>query len=314
MKNFRTKLSCLIMMIMIIVTITACGNKTNQNDSQNTPQITEQATKQPEATKESETETVAPAESIRIVSFSPSITELLFSLGQGDSIVGRTDYCDYPSTAAQIESIGDFYTPDMEKIISLEPDVVIASSLWTEDIAKQFENAGIDVMVLDEASKVSDIYTMIDQLSEKLNCTTEGEGLKTKIQKRIDEIAEKISGLDRKTIYYVVGYGEYGDYTATGETFISDLMILAGGDNIAASDTGWSYSLETLIEKDPEIILTDTTMVEDFMNSPSYQGLSAVKNKQVYGIDKNLMERQTERMVDGIEEVAKIIHPEAFTD
>jgi iron complex transport system substrate-binding protein len=91
------------------------------------------------------------------------------------------------------------------------------------------------------------------------------------------------------------------------------MLTLAGGDNIAKDMTGWSYSLETLIEKDPEIILIGSFALDDFLASANYQSLSAVKNNQVYGVDPNLFDRQSNRTIDGIRFIASILHPEAVT-
>lgn len=285
MKKFKG----VIVVIMLMLMVTACGKADKGVDKD--PVKSEESVK-------------------RVVSFSPSITELMYALDAGDLLVGRTQLCDYPTQVLEVESIGDFYTPDVEKIISLEPDVVIASALWTEDIEKKFTEAGIEVLVLKEINEVADVYQMITTLGDYLNREEKANQLIEEMKAELALIQDEVQGLDPVSVYYVVGFGEYGDYTATGDTYIHDMLTLAGGDNIAKAATGWVYSLETLLEQDPEIILIGDYGLEEFMSSPNYQGLSAVKNQRVYGIDTNLLDRQTNRCMEGIRSIASILFPE----
>lgn len=289
---------------MITIVFTACSKTNNQANEDN-----QGVTKEP-----TQVESQTSDEITRIVSFSPSITEIIYALGAGDLLVGRTSYCDYPSEVLNVENIGDFYTPDMEKIIELDPDVVIATSLWTEDIAEKFEEAGIQVIVLNEASKVEDVETIISSLGQALNRQENATKLIENMKSDLEQLTKKVSSLEPKSVYYVVEYGEYGDYTSTGETYIHEMLTLAGGDNIAKDATGWTYSLETLLEQDPEVIIIGEKMLEDFLSYDQYKNLSAVKNNHVYGIDNNLLDRQSNRTVEGIRAIAKILHPEAFTE
>jgi iron complex transport system substrate-binding protein len=316
--NMKSKSKWMILVLMLALVFTACGKTSDKKNETSTaseatatPEVTATPTAEPAtATPEA---TVPETESKKIVSFSPSITEIIYALGAGDMLVGRTDYCDYPEEALQVESIGDFYTPNIEKVVSLDPDVVIASALWTDDIEAKFTEAGIEVLVLEENAKVEDVYSMITTLGTYLGKETEATALVDSMKTDLATITDAVSGLEAKSVYYVVGYGESGDYTATGDTYINDMLTLAGGDNIAKDVTGWSYSLETLIEKDPDIILIGSYAIDDFLVSENYQGLSAVKNKQVYAVDTNLLDRQSNRTIEGVRLIASILHPEAFS-
>lgn len=312
----KSKSRWIALMLMIVMAFAGCSKaSTEKQDVTPTtePSITleETATVEPTVTKVPE-DTTKPQEEQKIVSFSPSITELIFALDAGDVLVGRTDNCDYPEQALAIDSIGSFYTPDVEKIVSLEPGMVFASSLWTDDVAQKFDEAGIKVEVFNESAKVEDVYTMISSLGAYLGKEDNASQLIESMNKDLTEITDKLKDVEPKSVYYVVGYGEYGEYTAGGDTFVGDLLTLAGGDNIAKDVSGWNYSLETLIEKDPEYIIIAQYMLDDFLASENYQNLSAVKNNKVYGIDQNLIERQTNRLVEGITTIAKILHPEVF--
>lgn len=306
MKTKRNSL-WLILVLVLAMALTACGKK--EQNKEITPTI------EPTKTVQSETTTEPTKEKeLRIISFSPSITELIYALDAGELLVGRTDYCDYPEDALRVESIGDFYTPDIEKIVTLEPDIIIASALWTEDVVNKFKEAGSEVLILDEASKVDDVYTIISTLGAHIDREDQANMLIEEMSNEISEVIDKVKGYAPVSVYYVVGFGEYGDYTATGDTYIGEMLTLAGGDNIAKDATGWLYSLETLLEKDPEVILIAQNLLEDFLSAPNYQSLSAVKNGKVYGIESSLIDRQTNRMANGIRAVAEILHPEAFKE
>lgn len=248
----------------------------------------------------------------KVVSVAPNITELLFALGLGDSVIGRTDYCDYPEEVKNIASIGTLQEPDIEKIISLEPDVVIASTHFSEESEQKLTELGVPVVILYEEHDISGVYTMIETLGTLFDIQQKASDMVSEMKTTVGDTTKAIEGLDAPSVYYVVGFGEYGDYTAGGDTFIGELLTLAGGDNIAKEVSGWSYSLESLVEADPDIILIDNSMKDSFLADDAYKGLSAVKNGTVYGIDKNTIERQGYRNAEGVAALAKLFHPDAF--
>ena len=135
------------------------------------------------------------------------------------------------------------------------------------------------------------------------------EGMKEKVE----EVTKKVEGLEKPSMYYVVGFGEK-DSTAGGDTFIGEMIRMANGENIADDSEGWGYSKEKIAEKNPEIIvLSDKNDTKDtFTTTDVYKDLEAVKNGNVYEIDQNLLNRQGPRLAEGLEALAKILHPEAF--
>lgn len=302
----KLKAKWLVLVLMLTMVFTACGKSTT-NDKDATPSTEATVTEQPMVTEEPEV-----TQELKVVSFSPSITEIIYALDAKDMLVGRTDYCDYPVEALATESIGDFYSPDVEKIVGLEPDMVLTSALWTEDVAQKFKEAGIEVVVINEASKVDDVYHLITKLGELLHKEEKAAEIVDGMKKDLEELTAKVSLLDKTSVYYVLDYGEYGEYTATGDTYISQMLELAGGENIAKDATGWTYTLESLIENDPEVIIINEERLDDFMAQENYKNLSAVKNNKVYGIDDDLLTRQTNRTIEGIRTIAKMLHPEAF--
>jgi iron complex transport system substrate-binding protein len=248
----------------------------------------------------------------KIVSVAPNLTELIYELGAEDKLVGRSDYCDYPAEVADIPSVGTIYEPNIETIIEMEPDVVVVSTHFDDENTAKLEELGIPVVTLYEETDVEGVYDMITTFGTLINKNAEAAQCIADMQDTIADVEAKVDGLDKPTVYYVVSYGEYGDYTATGETFIAGMIDIAGGDNIAKDATGWSYSLESLIEADPDIIVISEYSKDDFMSQEAYSELSAVKNGNVYTLDTNMLDRQGYRNAEGILELAKIFHPEAF--
>lgn len=335
--NKMKKLALILCVAMMAFGLMACG-KTATNEStgiledvsvnevssnEATTEVSENEAGDGQATVESVTypliitdsngnEVTIESEPQKVVSMAPNVTEMIYALGAQDKLVGRTDYCDYPEEALAIESVGTLMTPDIEKIISLEPDVVIASTHFSEESEQQLKDLGINVIVLYEEMDMDGVYGMITTLSDVLNKKEAGQTIVAEMQTSVEETLAAIKGLESKSVYYVVGFGEYGDYTAGGTTFLGQLLTMAGGINVAEEVTDWSYTLESLVEADPEIIIIADDMKESFEIAENYKELTAVKNGNVFGVDKNTLERQGYRNAEGLRTLAEIIHPEAF--
>ncbi|MEG2018592.1 MAG: ABC transporter substrate-binding protein, partial [Clostridium sp.] len=292
---------------------TACGTSKDENAGSASKEAG--ATAYPYTVKDSKgNEVVIDKEPQRIISVAPNVTELIYALGKGDKLVGRTDYCDYPQEASTVESIGSLTDPNVEKIIELKPDVVIASTHFKDDVAKKLGDLGIKVVVLYSADDFDGTFSLIDTLGQIVNAEDKAKDVVTAMKNKVEDVKEKVEGKETPKVYYVVGFGKDGDYTATGDTFIGQMIEMAGGDNIAKEATGWKYSLEEIIENDPEyIIVSKNYGMKDLLTSTAgYKELSAVKNGKVIEIDDNLLNRQGPRLADGVETLAKILHPDLF--
>lgn len=248
----------------------------------------------------------------KVISVAPNISEIIFDLGAGEKLVGRTNYCDYPQEVTSVESIGTMRTPDIEKIISLEPDIVIASTHFNEENSKKLEDAGITVISLYEENNVDGVYTMIETLGTALNKNDKAKEKIDEMKKTIDKVESTVSNLNQPSVYYVVGYGEGGDFSAPENTFVGGLIKMAGGKDIVPASDNWSFSLESLLEADPEIIVLKDGEKDKFMSSEGYKELTAVKEGRVYEIDNNLIDRQGYRNAEGVLKLAEIFHKDAF--
>lgn len=308
------KIITVIIAAVMIFAFAACTNNSREKDSTQVQKETS-VTEYPYTAKDSMgNEFVIEKEPKRIVSAAPSITELIYALGRGEELVGRTDYCDYPEEAKKVESIGSLMDPNIEKIIELKPDIVVASTHFKEDVTKKLENLGIKVVVLYDAEGFNGVYDSINTLGQIVNAQDKANELVSSMNKRIEDIKEKVKGKAAPKVYYVVGFGKDGDYTATGDTFIAQMLEMAGGTNIAKDGTGWKYSLEKILENDPEYIVISKNygMKDQFISTEGYKELSAVKNNKVIEIDDNLLNRQGPRLAEGVEALARILHPDLF--
>lgn len=311
MKNLK-KLLVMLMVMTLALGLAGCGTK-NSNTSNEKQETAQSAvvTYPVEITDSNGTKITLDKEPIKIVSAAPNITQMIFALGAGEKLVGRTDYCDDPAEVADIESIGTLQEPNIEKILELQPDIVIASTHFEDEAEKKLTDAGIKVAVLYEEHEMNGVYTMIDTMGTIVNKKEEADKKVAEMKATFDEVAAAVKDQKQPTVYYVVGYGEYGDYTAGGDTFIHGLITMAGGDNIAKDVKGWTYSKESLLEADPDVIIIGLGQAEDFKKAEGYSELTAVKEGRVYEFDTNhYFNQQGCRNAEGVKELAKILYPD----
>jgi iron complex transport system substrate-binding protein len=249
----------------------------------------------------------------RIVTLAPGITEILFELGLGDKVVGVTDYDDYPEEVFNKPKVGDFQGPNMEAIAAQNPDIIFASTLSGKNSMEALQRLGIPVLML-EAKSIEQIYSSIEIIGKLTGKAAEGDALIKYMKERMADIRQRVSAYPRKRVFYLVDIN--GNFTAGGGTFIDYLINLAGGENIAADSEGWAqYSMESIAEKNPEVIIAPPHAgdIKDIYRLPGYSGTDAVKNDRVYVIsDDNIISRTSHRIVQGLEEIARFLHPEAF--
>ncbi len=255
-------------------------------------------------------------EPARVVSVAPELTEIVFALGKGDKLVGRTDYCDYPAEASKVASVGQITEPNVEKIVELKPDVVIASDLTKKETVEKLAQLNIKVVIISGIKSFDGVYDNIKKAGSILNAKAEADKLVADMKTKVENVKEKVKSASKPTVYYVVSYGPSGDWTAGKNSFTSSIIEMAGGTNAAADvqEEYSAYSIEKLVEKNPDILICskffDTKKgIED---APGYKDLKAVKEGKLLEIDNNLLDRQVPRIADGLEAVAKLIHPELF--
>lgn len=250
----------------------------------------------------------------RIVSLSPSNTEILFALGAGEKVVGVTSYCDYPEEAKKVEQVGTFEGPNMELIKKVQPDVVLAGYIQ-EEVVKALEGMGISVIVT-EAESFEAIYQSLNLIGKITGTEAKAEEIAAGMENSIAEIQAKTKDKEKPAIFYVVWTDPLT--TAGSKTYINDVIKIAGGINVAEKVEGWAnYSAEELIKDNPDMLVaalhsTDEGMTKgDLSKNQIFSKLECVKQGKVHVIsDDNIISRPGPRIIQAIEEMNKVFFEE----
>lgn len=257
----------------------------------------------------------------RIVSLAPSNTEMIYALGLEDKLVGTTDYDDYPEAAKSKPRVASYTTPDLEKVVSVQPDLILDESIHEKTALPAMEKLGLTVIVM-SATTVDTVLNDIKLVGQVNGKSNEAATLVDSLNGRIQAVVSKTDTLtpeQRVRVLYVIWHDPI--WTMGRNTFISDLIWKAGGVNIFADDFEKSrvVSLESIIDKNPQVIIvsrmstTGDLIYNNIMKETRLAGVDAMRNNRIYEIsDANLVERPGPRIVDGLEEVAKLLHPEIF--
>ncbi len=264
-------------------------------------------------------EVTLPLPPARIVSLVPSVTETIFALGAEDRLAGRTDYCDYPPAARAKPSVGGMVNPNLETLVTLRPDLVIATDEGNrEETFQQLGRLGIPTYLV-HADRVAEMLDMIARVGVLTGREARVPGLVDAITRRIEAVRRAVAPYPRPRVLYVL-WPEPLIVPGRG-SMLTELIELAGGASINAGD-GDAYprfSLEAAVARAPEvIILADHASGGSMAGHPSpekWQALSsvpAIKAGRLYSVDLSVLHRYGPRVADGLERLARIIHPEAF--
>ncbi|MBR0169791.1 MAG: ABC transporter substrate-binding protein [Bacteroidales bacterium] len=248
-------------------------------------------------------EVIVPSHPTRVVSTSPAVTEIMFALGAGDLLVGRTDFCVYPEEAAQIPTIGGISNLNVERILSLNPDLVISGSMVSKKATDQLDKMGTPIVCVIEKPKFDVLYDNITTIGKLVGKEQEADSLNALMLQRVNALIDMDTARPTHSIpkvYYVVGFGPSGNFTAGGNTFINDIIRMAGGRNIAENVSGWSYSLEALVKEDPDYIIVRREDSASFCSTRPYSTLRAVRQGNVIGMESGTMDLQVPRNIDAI--------------
>jgi len=262
----------------------------------------------------------------RIISLAPSNTEILFAVGAGDKVVGVTNQCNYPHNfsawikAGNLTSLGDYWTPNIEAIIAIKPDLILAA-FAQEEVVNALRGMGYKVLVLDP-DNIDDILKDILLVGRATDRDVEAAILVNNLRRRIDAVVSKVSGaMSRPKVYYEVWYDPI--WSVGSEGWENELIEKAGGINIFA-DQRLKYleaSSEAIIENNPDIIIFPLSRgaappfwgsLDQVKQRPGWDAINAVQNDGLYTIDEDIISRPGPRMVDALEILFRIIHPELF--
>lgn len=260
----------------------------------------------------------------RIVSHVPGITETLFALGLGERVVGVSDYCDYPEEAKLKSKVGNYFNPSIESIVALNPDLVLTDGHSQNIIQLDELEPPITYVVIDPRD-IDGIFKDIELLGKITGREKEAKKLIEDMQNRMLGVSARVKDAPRVRVFYTFAVTDLNNpWTAGPGSFVDWLITTAGGENIVAQAQGaWlQYSIEQAVSSDPEVIIVDTShgsaivsleeLKAQLKGHPAWREITAVKRDRICPIDGDLLNRPGPRIVQGLEEMATIIHPELF--
>ena len=298
----------MVLVMLGVMITTACYKSRHQNPSTTSDQTHE-------VTDEAGRRVQLPLHVDRIVSLAPNLTEIVFAVGAGDRLVGRTRYCDYPAEAKQVPEVGDTMTPSIERIIALKPQIVLISTAsQLEAFTRQLNEQGIAVYVTNPQS-LEGVFRSIQTLGDLFGEHGQAAQLVADSRQRSEMVQAAVKQVNPVKVFYQVS-GE-PLYTIGRDAYLTDLVRRAGGVSVTADVPGAfpRFSDESALAARPEAIIlpsggsmgtANSTVAASLKNSP------AALNSRVYKINDDHLSRPGPRLVDGLEEMARVLHPEAF--
>ena len=256
-----------------------------------------------------------------IVSLSASTTEILFAIGAGDQVVGRDDFSLFPEEALEVTSVGALWGElPTEAILALEPDLVVAAQIISEDQVQALRDLGLNVYWQANPTTYDELWENLRDFAKLTGHEDETEDLIADLDVRVKAVQEKIAPLSyRPSVFYELDATDPSAPWTTGTgTFIDYIILMAGGSNAASALEGdyIQISAEELIAVNPDVILLADALYgvtpESIAERPGWEGITAVVNNTIYPIDPNMMSVPGPRLVDALEESAKILHPDVF--
>lgn len=326
MRRFKN-LTLFLSLIMIISALVGCtpkvdnnkdeGLQVEDNNNQNND-VVEEVSFPVEIEDSFGNKVTIESEPTKIVSLAPSNTEVLFALGLGDKVVGVTSYCNYPEEATTKEVIGSYKQFNLERIVELNPDLVLISGSGEEEDNKILRDAGIKVLGF-EPKSIGDVMKDIELIGKATGTSEKANEVIGAMEDKKNEILDKVKGQEPVTVFYEIWSDPL--MGAGKGSFMDELITLSGGKNIADDADGAypTYDLEQLIERNPKVYLAAKGMedmtVESIKTRPGYDAITAVKNDRVYlfeGNEADIVSRAGTRIIEALELVAKAIYPEVF--
>jgi iron complex transport system substrate-binding protein len=255
----------------------------------------------------------------RIVSLAPSLTETLFALELGDRVVGVTNYCDYPPEARTRPRVGGPINPNLEQIVSLHPDVVLATrALNRRDTVEALDRLGLAVYTTDPRT-VEDVIASTRRLGKVLGAQPRAEALAATLEHRLAELQRRLAGHTPKRVFFIVWTAPL--ISVGPHTFLADALQRAGAQSVVESSQDWPVlSIEEVLRQNPDFLVMSgahpddaRSTLEDLRQRPGWRSLEAVRQGR-FAIVSDALNRPSPRLIDAIEELARQLHPEALAD
>ena len=323
--NVRVVLLVILSSIIVSLLFTGCSEysevikKQSQplNGSVTAPVTSVNESKTVRVTDDTGCEVVIAKPLQRIVSLAPSNTEILFAIGAGDRIVGVTDYCNYPPEAMNRTKVGGYSTIDVEKVIALNPDLVVAAYGNGLETIETLRNNGLTVIAFNPKN-ISDVMRDIEILGRVTGCEENASKLIEMMKNKIAEVEKAVANASKPKVVHILWHDPI--WISGNNTFIDELIRLAGGKNAFSDMDGWKIvSVEDILERNPDVIIVNSGTGMGGSEHVLYEwaiselkDISAVKNGRVYIINADIISRPSYRLVYALEEIARFLHPECF--
>lgn len=251
----------------------------------------------------------------RIVSLGPINTENVFLLGAGDRLVANTSYCVHPAAARDKVKIGSVMQLNIEQILGLQPDLILATGLTSPQQVAQLAASGVRVVHFPQPSNFTAICDQFLELGKLLGLETRARKIIAEAQKEVQAIQQRVRGLPPKKVFLQVG--AHPLFASVASSFTNDFIVLAGGINIAAGQRDGRYNQEKVTAQNPDVIIvavmgseggTGAREREEWLR---FEPISAVRNRQVFVVDPDLIcSPSPMTFVKGLEQIAGLIHPQ----
>lgn len=258
----------------------------------------------------------------RIISLAPNITEILFNLDLGEKVVGVTRYCDFPEKALKKEKIGGLVDLNLEKIIALKPDLIIGFRGNPLRTIERLRSLHLPLFVLEMGTDLETLFIIIEKIGMITQKEKKAQILVESLKKRYDKTQTKLRNVQHEPRVFLSIHGT-GLWTCGKGSFLDDLVGKARGVNIAGNiPRKWlHYNREQLIHDNPEVIITlaksqtEFSKVKDWIKKEAHlEGIRAVETDRIYFLDENLATRPGPRLIDALEKLARILHPQFFKE
>jgi iron complex transport system substrate-binding protein len=258
-----------------------------------------------------------PTNPARIISLAPNITEILFAVGAGKKIVGVSEFSNYPPEAVGLPMVGSYIKPNLEAIIALKPDLVIATADGEKRVEiNRLASLGVPVYIINPRT-IAGVISTVREIGRLAGREKEAEKTAQEMERAVTEIKKRVLDLAPVTTLLVVNTNPL--ITVNGNTFQDEMIRTAGGKNIAAKESIRYPTLtyEEVVVRAPEVIIITTMSPDEDYRSVTaswsrFGTVPAVKKGRVFVIDSDIVDRPSPRMVQGLEELSRLLHPEAF--
>jgi len=253
----------------------------------------------------------------KVISLIPAATETIYDLDSQDKLIAIDSYSNYPDDTKNKTKLDTNTGLNIESIVNLNPDVVFMSKMGqTIEQYNNLTNSGIKVVMVD-ASSIEETYSMINLIGKVLGKEKESTKIVSEMKTDFSNLKDSVKNKEPKTMYYEISPLEFGLWTSGNKTFEDEIMQILNIQNVFSDVTGWSQvSEEQVLIKNPQYIVTtakdyaETKAIDEIMGRKNWNNIEAVKLKQVYNIDPDIMARPTKRLVEGAEQLKKLIYGE----